>query len=283
MPEPTESQILSALEQSGYLFEQQVADRLEALDLHVDTSWAYLDADLEKSRELDARAIKRVFHDEKTKLSVFVELLVECKAFESPMVFLQRAKNKRELEHPNPLEYVFPLKHYRKNLSGGSYQEVPPFIHLELRDHHYYYREPMKTTQFSKIVRKGSGWAANHEGIYDSIILPLAKALECQRQVAVKRAAGPGWRYVWLLFPIVVLRKSLFAIDASSSKKDLQRKGRISFVRHLESGNVKGFYHTDFVTYEYLDEYVTKELMPFANHLSEVCRATPAAILSSGT
>src|SRR5450755_1866088 len=156
--EPTDEQVLGALEQSGYLFEQEVADALEGLGLHVDTSWAFPDPDLDKSRELDVHGIRRIIHDEPNRFSLFVEVLAECKSFEAPLVFLQRQKNERELQHAVPHEYIFPVHHYRKQISTNSYQEVAPFIHLGLREHHYYYREPLKATQFSKIVRKGDKW-----------------------------------------------------------------------------------------------------------------------------
>jgi len=104
---PTDQQILGALECSGFLFEQEVATTLESSGFHVETSWAYLDPDMEKSREIDLRAVKNVLNDEQLGLQVFVELLVECKNSDSPLVFLERPKNKRELEAPQPREYVF--------------------------------------------------------------------------------------------------------------------------------------------------------------------------------
>jgi hypothetical protein len=282
MREPSEAQMLAALEQSGYLFEQEVADRLESLEFQVDTGWAFRDPDLEKSRELDVRGIKRVFHDERNKLSVFVELLVECKAFENPMVFLQRPKNVRELQHAAPKEYLFPVTHFRKQLPGNSYQEVPPFIHLDLRHQHYYYSEPLKATQFSKIVRKGSDWTANHEGIYDALVLPLAKAFECRRKEAMPRSSGSGWRYVELFFPIVVLRDGLFTLDVSAKPLELKARGRVSFVRHLESGSVNGFYFTDFVTFANLGEYIGKEVKPFINHIVGLCSENPQIFERAG-
>jgi hypothetical protein len=275
MEQPTEAEILKALDQSGYVFEQQAADRLEELGFHVDTSWAFRDAEEEKSRELDVRGIKRILHDEQSKLSVFVELLAECKANESPFVFLQRAKNARELEHPAPREYLFPVKHFKKQVTSNSYQEVPPFIHLNLRDEHYYYRDGLKATQFSKIVRKGSHWSANHEGIYDSVVLPLAKALECQRQDALARVSGPTWRYIWLFFPLVILRGGLLGIDVSKRPMEPKAAGRISFSRHLESTSVNGFYLIDFVTFEHLGSYIKNEIDPFAEHIVKLHKETP--------
>jgi hypothetical protein len=279
MSEPTPEQILSALDQSGYLFEQKVADSFEQLGFHVETSWAFLDEDQEKSRELDAKAIKRVLHDEIAKFSIFIELLIECKAYENPMVFLQRPKNQRELEYPNPREYVFPIKSYKKQITENSYQEVQSFQHLSLRDNHYYYHENLKATQFSKIVRKGKEWGANHDGIYDSILLPLSKALDCERAEALKLNTGEGWKYIWLIFPVVVLRDGLLTLDISKTERKLESKGRVSFVRHIESGNAKGFYLTDFITYAHIGDYVEKEIKPFYERTIELYKQKPSEFL----
>ena len=83
---PSHADIMTALEQSGYLMEQQVATQLEALDLHVWTNWAFEDVDAGKSREIDVRAIRRVAHNEEKKLSAFIELLCECKNNSNPLV-----------------------------------------------------------------------------------------------------------------------------------------------------------------------------------------------------
>ena len=42
---PSHIDIITALRQSGYLMEQQVATQLEALGLHVWTNWAFEDID----------------------------------------------------------------------------------------------------------------------------------------------------------------------------------------------------------------------------------------------
>src|ERR1700694_4481162 len=85
-------EILIASENSGYLMKQEVASALEALGLHVQTNRAFEDQDEGKSRELDVVAIERVHHDEVNQISVFVELLCECKNTRSPFVFLLRPK-----------------------------------------------------------------------------------------------------------------------------------------------------------------------------------------------
>lgn len=279
MNEPTEEQIATALEQSGYLFEQEVATYLESMDFHVETSWAYLDTEQQKSREIDVRAIREIAKDETNKIQVFVELLVECKAFDSPLVFIEREKNKRELEYAVPGEYLFPISHYEKKLSGNSYREVEPFVHLNLRNKHYYFRESVKATQFSKIVRKGKDWVANHEGVYDSLILPMAKLLDFRKKETIKYVRGANWKMVWLFFPMVVLREQLFSYNPSLIEKKLNQRGRVTFVRHLESGNLKGFYMTDFVTFDYLEQYIQKEVAEFTGAIVDILSSNPRALL----
>ena len=69
---PSPADVITALKQSGYLMEQQVATQLEALDLHVWTNWAFEDIDEGKSRELDIRAIKQLARNEEKKISAYL-------------------------------------------------------------------------------------------------------------------------------------------------------------------------------------------------------------------
>lgn len=270
MSQPTEEQIIAALEKSGYLFEQDVATILENLEFHVETNYAYTDLDEDKSREIDVRAIKQIYRDDTKKVQVFVELLVECKDFGSPLVFLERTKNAREKNNPQPKEYIFPKANYKEHVDEKSYREKHPFQHFNLSKHHYYFKEDNKATQFSKIYRKSSDWFANHEGIYDSLILPQAKLLESRKKDAISYCRGNTWKAIWLFFPMVVLRDHLFTYDLSGPERKLKEKSRVSFVRQLDSSNLKGAYLTDFVTYNYLTDYVCIDIALFSGSILEL-------------
>lgn len=278
MVEPTDTQITEALDASGFLFEQECASALEKLDFHVETSWPFADPEQGKSRELDLRAVKRVHHDESTKLDVFVELLVECKDFEAPLVFLERPKNKRELESPQPNECRFPRPHYRRQVRSNAYSEVPEFEFFGLADKHYYYRESSKATQFVKIVRKGSQWTANHDGVHDSIVLPLAKVLEVRKgQFSSSGPRKSDWCSIWLFFPIVLLRNRLLAYVPAGSP-NLFDRGRISYVRGLQSGMLSGSYLIDFVKYAYLQSYIEAEVLGFASAVCDLASTQATAV-----
>lgn len=280
---PSPSAMRAALEASGYLFEQEVASLIEALGFHVETNSAFLDKEFEKSRELDARAIKVVSTDEVNQIQVIVELLVECKDSSSPFVFVARNKNIREREYAAPIEFVFPKDQYEKRLSPTTSTTVPAFRHLDLTAAHYYYREPEKTTQFVKVVRKGSDWVANHDGVYDSLLLPMAKAFESRRQDARKRNAGAGWRAVKLFFPIVVLRQGLFVLKSGDVDALPEERERVSFVRELQSEVVNGHYLTDFVRSDYLERFITHDVLGFAEAVVELGKQRPKLLRGDET
>jgi hypothetical protein len=117
----TEEDIISALKDSGYLVEQEVASQLEALGYHVFTNWPFEDADEGKSREVDVRAIRRFALNEPKKLGAFIEIIVECKNSGNPIVFIERPKNEPDMKH-TPMELVFPIPSYSasKPIENGS-------------------------------------------------------------------------------------------------------------------------------------------------------------------
>lgn len=166
----------------------------------------------------------------------------------------------------------------RYPLDTNSYREVPAFVHLDLASSHYYFREDRKATQFSKIVRKSSEWVANHDGIYDSLFLPLAKALEARRKTVPTPSQQGKWRTVWLFFPVVVLRNNLMTLDASHSGRELKPRGRVTFVRNLDSDALKGDYLVDFVTYQHLSSYIADDIIQFAESVASIGRNKPSLL-----
>jgi hypothetical protein len=211
---PNSEEIIGALRETGFVFEQEIATKLEQSGFHVESNWPFPDNQEGKSREIDIRAVKRLLYDESEKIDLFVELLIECKDTNSPWAFISGKKNIRELEHAEPREYIFPHMKFPVALSANSYREVPTFVHHKLAEHHYYYREPNKTTQFAKIVTNGkNGWTANRDGIHDGIVLPLAKILDIRRSEIINSNNRGGWRNLTLFFPAVVVNNSLFSYN----------------------------------------------------------------------
>ena len=180
--QPTAAEIISAVEASGYLLEQQVADVFEALGYHVETNYAFPDPHEDVSRELDVRALKREYYNPARHESVFVEYLVECKNSSQPLVFFTRPKTAID-QNSAPTELVFTVGPKQMPLPENpkTFVEVPAFRHLGLVDKHWFWSRPEKSTQFCRIERSGKGWKADHGAVYNGHLVPLAKALTARQ------------------------------------------------------------------------------------------------------
>src|SRR3954449_9449103 len=77
--EPTREEILAAIRASGYLLEQEVAQRLEGIGFHSTTNRAWEDPDVGQSRELDIWARRLIPITGYPEAAVQLELLCECK------------------------------------------------------------------------------------------------------------------------------------------------------------------------------------------------------------
>ncbi|MFA5887875.1 MAG: hypothetical protein WC852_04150 [Candidatus Nanoarchaeia archaeon] len=275
---PTKEEMLEAIKQSGYLFEQEIATILEANGFHVETNRAFEDVDTKKSREIDIYAIKRILHDEEKKINIFINLLCECKNNSSPFIFIGRNKNKRD-EELNPLELSFPFQRYHKIIkkegNTKTYAYISPIVHLKLEKKHLFYKSELKYVQFSKIVMDKGKLYANHEGIFDSIIMPMVKSLVYfKNEHPVKFGE---WTDIWLHFPVVILNSDLLKLDSTQKEYSLEPEKYLSVMREIDSGNIKGTYLIDFTNKPNLELYL-KDQMDLAKEIENIVKTKPYSI-----
>lgn len=278
---PTEKEILEAIQSSGYLMEQEVANILEKYGYYVKTNSAFKDIDTEISREIDVLGIKRIFHDEENKVNIFIDLICECKNTENPFVFIGRNKTVPDKTHV-PEEYIFPIKNYEETLTkdekSRTFRSIPAFFHLGLDKYHYFYNNEIKFVQFSKIVRKGNGWVANHEGIFDSILYPLIKSFLYRKNEHNNN--GKEWKTIWLHFPIVILNNKIYAIDSTKKDITLEDKKYLTLVREINSKKFMGIFLVDFITKDYLGEYLEYCVETFSQKLMTIVDSDKESFLN---
>lgn len=262
--QPTHEQVLNAVKDSGFLLEQSTATFFENAGFHVETAWPFEDSESKKSREIDIRAIKGLHRSSNEDVQVFVELLIECKASKSPFVFLERFKNKRELHSLRFEQYVFKKERYEKQLQPNLHSVLWPSEFYELSDH-YYLSEERKANHFTKVVRKGKDWVANHDGIYDSLILPIVKATAHRIKHHRKGIERSKANVAFLTIPCVVLPRSIAVIDTSDGNA-VSERDRVSFVRNFDSEVFHGELLLDFVNVAGLDTYI-KAVEAFGQHV----------------
>ena len=271
-PSPTE--IVAALKQSGYLMEQEVATQLEALNFHVWTNWAFQDIDEGKSREIDVRAIKLVAHNEEKKLSAFVEIIAECKNSTNPFVFIGRSKNQTDNRHP-PQEFVFPRGIYSMQQKGtaknvGTIHLEEPFFYLGFDRVHPDFTSETKAVQFCRIGRKGERWHANHDGLYDSIFYPMAKAFTSRKREVNVGNSGREWDYFWLFVPMVIINGDILYVDSMEANPLPQKRSYVTFKREIKSEKLDGVYNVVFVNQKHLEQFISDRLEPLVDRMADL-------------
>lgn len=270
MDSPSEEEILSAINSSGYLFEQEIGSILEKNSFYIQTNAAFKDEDEETSREIDVMGYKRVYWSEEKKISIGVTILTECKNNQSPFVFIKRNKNAVDKLYCPP-NFLFPKQEFHKSIEGkpNSYTIVPAFRHFNLDKLFPYSVGESKAVQFCKIIRKGKDWSAFHEGIYDSILFPIIKCLEHFKKRDSKMLDSE-WKNYFIYFPIVVLNSKIFSIETHLNPGKVNTENYVSFTRDIHAKKIQGKYLIDFVSKDGLQLFLDNHIKIFVDKFVEV-------------
>ena len=253
--------------------EQQVATQLEALDLHVWTNWAFEDPDEGKSREMDLRAIKRVALNEHDHLSAFLEIIVECKNYANPLVFIGRPKSDTD-DLYGPEELVFPISKYKEQRMDAESRNITrdkdAFFHLGFDRVHYDFIADTKAVQFCRIDRQGKTWQANHGGLYDSIFYPMAKALTARKREISSHVGQNGRGNFWFFVPVVVTSSDIFYVDSTVANPIPQERHFVTFKREIRSGSVGGTFAVTFVRQAQIERFFSECLQPLISRMTDL-------------
>lgn len=283
---PTDDELLTAVREAGWLLEHHALRVLADADTHPRAGWAFADPDEPtKSRELDVWAYRRLLHDEVTKVDVSARFLVECKQSSNPYVGVgYDLPEHRFLEAP--AEHVLPRERLSEPMdeATGTIRSVPVWTHFGFHDLARAHRESnFRVTQLTRLDRaKGGAWSATNDGVFTSLVYPLAKALLASKTGASGAApAGyrgaanrPGWTGFALHFPVVLLSCPLYVVDATQPEPCVEQRPWATATRELKSASVTGTFEIDVVTEAAFADYVADRLA-FAQAVADKVGADP--------
>jgi hypothetical protein len=178
----TDEQISAAIRKSGYPLQTMVAQVLSEA-FKIEEEWSYIDSDSGSLRAIDLLASKSMFGEGRKRLRPILDLLIECKQSELPFVFF--------ISQGSSLQDEFPIigglhsdtieVQTDKRGKNRSTFHIRPTTALGLADHDFTNASEQCAT-FSKCVRKGRDLELSGSEPFQSVVLPLAKAMRYFKQ-----------------------------------------------------------------------------------------------------
>lgn len=284
MNKPSDSELLDAVERAGWLLEQRAYRILDAANCHPRASWAFEDLDdRSKSRELDVFGFRQLLRDDKRRLTVAAKFLVECKQSKTPFAAIG--------QHLPPWQAGAAIKRHGLSIrefpfsrGEGSYSMVPSWRALRLVDiDRRFGDDGFRASQVTKLEQRSKTWEADNAGIFNGLVLPLAKAVtHAHRGIREQRVSTAGisrdphsWIHYDITFPVVVTSAPLLVVDATSEVPTVSECKWFSARRELDSLNLKGLFEIDFVSIDGFDEYVSSRLS-YVSAIADQVRANPS-------
>jgi hypothetical protein len=272
--EVDEEALLAAFTASGYPLQTYVANALpDGFD--VTEEWTYVDSDTEVQRSLDLYATKRLYDSLKVEgreLLPVVDLFIECKRSDLPYAFFVT-------ERPPELER-FPLIAGSRG-SQDTYVQikqdvVAPFpLTRVLGANRLPFAQPTMTSlSFSRIHRKGKELELSGSDPFNSIFLPITKAMRYHHTVSSPRYSS-DYDYFRMVFGLCVIDAPMVAVEVSADGVSMTFAPWVRLVRHEprrradeQDALLLRRWAVDAVHKDFLVSYLTDHLLPFADELA---------------
>lgn len=284
---PTDEEVLNAVDNAGWLLEQQAGRTLENHGFATRPNWAFRDPeDPTASRELDVWSHREFYFNAEHRIRLAANMLVECKQSELPFCVIgQEIPEKRRFG--NPAEHTLPVRYVPSSydaeqqvLKYGYAWDVLGFRDLVLRHGHSNFRG----SQLTRLDRKNSGWSATNSGVFNSLVFPLAKAIRADQKNAKARDEWPQAEHrrsrssfvnFILRFPVVLISCPHHVVDASGDQATIRTAPWVRVQRHLDSEAVRGIFEFDVVTRGAFVQYIHTVVEGLASEMGSMFEHAP--------
>jgi len=213
---PSPDQIVSALSQTGFIFEHRVAQRLREHGLRASLNHAFMDSDTGKSREVDVIADVSDGIEGDGLLDSFIvqaTLVVECKNYSDPLVVIG-AGNEVFYHNDEPMISFDPVLHFEYP-SFDRYSSVGIRHEMDLGDLSGLVDRGFIGSQLVRMDRNRGEWRAGNDSVHDSIIYPLVKARDYERIELTRDPEDLPWELPEFSYTLSVLVTAgpVFTVD----------------------------------------------------------------------
>jgi hypothetical protein len=130
---------------------------------------------------------------------------------------------------------------------------------------------------------RGKHWKAENEGFFNSVTMPMAKAIRALSGNSADASADDfdsvrGWAAAETVFPLLVTSSPLFQVDTAENPLRAVEVPWVTVSRELQTRSVQGELHMAVVQAEGLDEYLQTQVFPFGFASAAVLERNPSAL-----
>jgi hypothetical protein len=277
----TDNKVEEAVRRSGYPLQTVVATMLSP-DFSVTEEWSYIDS--ENLRTLDIMAEKDFWdHNNQLRVRPTLNLLIECKQSDMPYIFF---KASTDIWLPN-----FPV------LGGLFHDEIVATTDDDASSFRFRIQDlmgctvdqfvrsgPPNCTSFSKCARKGSNVELSGADPFNSLVLPLIKAMQHFKAQAAPPTTA-HYHDLHMVLGVAVLDAPMISVEVNDTGQDLTYEPWVRVIRNeategrhwMERRNV---YAIDVVHKSYFKTYVEDHVLPFAERVSAKALRHPVEIVT---
>lgn len=286
----TEAAVLEAVNSSGFPLQVAVSRRLNAITnypaVEVFEEWTFVDSDEHKERALDLVLELKLPFEPPDLTYGSIAMLIECKASKQPFVFFE-APLPYDLREQRVYPRIVGLKHSRVKLHVKT--GVPPYVTIvpqqlvAVKDIAITASPSAHAHTYTKVIPDGKKLSASGAEAYNSIVLPLMKALRHYERIK-QPAPGHSHFHAIAVFPVAIINGPIMYSPLDGSGLIMAPWIRLSKHELFES-DVPVYRDSlaviDFVHADYFERYLTDFILPFADQYAKrVKRQAP--ILATG-
>lgn len=269
-----ESDVLDAVSRSGYPLQGIVGQMLLSAGFGIVEEWAFSDDETGNLRALDILANKWLFdiNEGQPRVRPNLSLLIECKQSTLPYVFFPSSGQTGLLDFP--LIAGLPHSDLRITTDDSASTWNLPIVHGIGLDNHPFVTGPPHCFIFSKAVRKGKELQLSGVDPFQSLVLPLVKALKHFENIN-KPSNTALYFDGHATVGIGVLDAPMVAVAPQAADYRLEMVPWIRVLRHeyferrLAWFDLRKFV-LDLVHKDFLPEYLSTHLGPFADDYSRL-------------
>lgn len=121
-------------------------------------------------------------------------------------------------------------------------------------------------------------WKVDNKGVFDSLTLPLMKAVNAFRPPRDK-SQNPRFAALGLCFPVVVTSGELFYVDGESDSPFAIPVKWVPVERDIKTSSASGNFNMDVVTYSALGEYISERVLAFSQEVAARIAEDPRKLM----